>query len=478
MKSANAGKVVPLRQPPARRSREELAFLPAALEIVETPPSPTGRVTAALIAGLFCLVLLWACLARVDVIASAQGRIVPSGGSKVVQPFETGVIRAIHVHDGQRVKAGEVLIELDPTVNRAEAERQRKELIAAQLDVARLRAVLGGNSDPLADFRPPEGAANGMVAVHRRLLEEQMAEHRARLAVLDSQRAQKVAERSTIAETIEKLDAVMPMIQDRFNIRKELFEHETGTRIAYLESMQQLVDSAHERDVQQSRYRETEAAIAAAAEQRRQTETEFRRGMAADLAEAERKVAGLSEDFIKAEQRASLQSLRAPEDGMVQQLAVHTIGGVVTPAQTLMVLVPAESKLEVEAMVSNRDIGFVHEGQDVEIKVDTFTFTRYGLLHGKVLSISRDAITRGKTQDGSGEQILGSPVTSSEPDGQQLLYGARISLDRLQMQIDDNLLPLTAGMAVTAEIKSGARTVIGYLLSPVLKYGHDSLRER
>jgi hemolysin D len=162
----------------------------------------------------------------------------------------------------------------------------------------------------------------------------------------------------------------------------------------------------------------------------------------------------------------------------VQQLAVHTVGGVVTAAQALLILVPSDSHLEVEAMLSNRDIGFVHPGQDVEIKVDTFPFTRYGLIHGQVLSVSQDAITRDKPADKTGEKAPGAESTSSEPKGQELLYSARISLGRTQLQVEENLVNLAAGMAVTVEIKTGARAVITYLLSPLLRYKQESLRER
>jgi hemolysin D len=153
-------------------------------------------------------------------------------------------------------------------------------------------------------------------------------------------------------------------------------------------------------------------------------------------------------------------------------------GGVVTPAQALLVVVPAESHLEIEAMVSNRDIGFVHAGQQAEIKVDTFPFTRYGLLHGAVVSVSQDAIVHDKSQDKTGDKVQGAETSTSEPKGQELVYAARISLDRAQMQIDDNLVNLSPGMAVTVEIKTGSRAVISYLLSPLMRYKHESLRER
>jgi hemolysin D len=157
---------------------------------------------------------------------------------------------------------------------------------------------------------------------------------------------------------------------------------------------------------------------------------------------------------------------------------VHTVGGVVTPAQVLAVVVPAESHLEIEAMVSNRDIGLVHAGQEAEIKIDTFNFTRYGLLHGGALSVSQDAIVRDNPRDKATDQPPGADTTSSEPKGQELNYAARVSLDRTQMQIDDRLVKLSPGMAVTVEIKPGSRRIISYLLSPVLKYKQESLRER
>ena len=162
----------------------------------------------------------------------------------------------------------------------------------------------------------------------------------------------------------------------------------------------------------------------------------------------------------------------------MQQLAVHTVGGVVTPAQALLVIVPSDSRLEIEAMVSNRDIGFVHPGQEAEIKVDTFNFTRYGLLHGEVLSVSQDAIIRDRRSSASGERHAGTPTDSSEPKGQELNYSARISLDRTVMQIDDRIVNLSPGMAVTVEIKTGSRSILSYLLSPLLRYRQETLRER
>ena len=460
------------------RERDELAFLPAALEIVETPPSPIGRAIGTTIIALFCLALIWAAFGQVDIIASAPGKIVPSGRVKLIQPFESGVVRAIDVRDGQSVKAGDVLIELDPTMTTAEADHIRSDLIAAQLDVARLRAALSDAEDLQSAFKPPEGASADLVTMQRHFLRQQTDEYRAKVASLDRQRAQKEAERDTTVAVIDKLEADEPIISQRVDIRKTLVDRELGSRLTYLEMVQQLTENEKDTAVQKSRLEEANAAVAAVIATRAQAVAEFHRSLFGDLAEAERKVAGLARDLAKAEERTKLRALTAPVDGVVQQLAVHTIGGVVTPAQQLAVVVPSDTVLEVEASISNRDIGFVRVGQEAQIKVDTFNFTRYGLLRGKVLSVSQDAIVRDVSSEKQKNDTDSAEGSSSEPRGQELSYAARVSLDRTQIQIDGSVASLSPGMAVTVEVKTGNRAVITYLLSPLLRYTHDSMHER
>jgi len=469
-------KVLPFRAGPNARDREELEFLPAALEIVETPASPLGRAIGVSLMGLLVLGLGWASLGHVDIVATAPGKIIPTGYSKVIQPFETGVVHAILVTNGQNVNAGDVLIELDSTINAGEINHLKSDLESAQLDIARLRAALTDTDDPLGAFHPPEGANPALVAMQRQFLVAQVSEHRAKIAALDGQRAQKEAELGTISATVDKLEAVIPTIEERVNIRKALSEY--SSRLQYYEILQQLTESQQERLVQKSHLKEAKAAVAAIIETRGQTNAEYRRTLFGELTEAERKAAGLAADLSKAEQRTKLQQLTAPVSGMVQQLSVHTVGGVVTPAQSLAVIVPSDSQLEIEAMVSNRDVGFVHAGDEVEIKVDTFDFTRFGLLHGKVLSISSDAIVRDNAGDKSNDKQPGSNASTSEPKGQELTYAARISVDRTHMQVEDKKVNLSPGMAVTAEIKTGSRRIISYLLSPLIKYKQESLRER
>lgn len=460
-----------------RRRDEETAFLPAALEVLERPPSPVGRATGMTIILLFCVALVWATVSRVDVVATAPGKIVVNGRTKVIQPAETGVVRAIHVRDGAMVKAGDVLIELDPTITAAELDHVKNDLIAAQLDVARLRAALG-HGDPVVEFTPPMGANQQAIDLQRQFLASQMAEQAMKLSELDRQLAQKKAESETIAATISKLDATIPLLEERVNVRKYLYDKAIGSKITYLTEAQDLVGQQHDVLVQQSRLREAEAGTATLAQARSKAEAEFRRTLYDDLSKAEQRAAGFAQDMIKAEQKAKLQILTAPVDGVVQQLAVHTIGGVVTPAQTLAAVVSLNPDFEIEALVSNRDIGFVVPGQTVAIKIDTFNFTRYGLLNGRVLSISRDAIIRDRREDGARDQSGGAEMASSEPKGQELIYAARVSLERTSMEVEGRTVQLSPGMAVTVEIRTASRRIISYLLSPLMRYNQEILRER
>jgi hemolysin D len=471
------GRAVAQFNPETGRRSDELAFLPAALEVVETPPSPVGRAVMFSIIGTFVVALLWASIGTVDIVAVAPGKFIPSSRTKTIQPFETGVVRGIHVHDGQIVRSGDLLIELDPTMSGAELGRLKSDLVAARFDIARLKAALIARGDPLAAFKAPDETQAALIETQRRLLVSQTAEQNAKLTATDRQLKQKEAERATFKATIDKLKATLKPLQQRVEIREQLVEKQLVSKITYLTELQELVAQQQEILVQESRYNEADAAVAALIETRARTVAEYERALLEELSKAELRAAGLAQDVIKAEQRTNLQRLTAPIDGMVQQLAVHTIGGVVTPAQTLMMVVPTESRLEIEAMISNRDIGFVEVGQDVEIKIDTFSFTRYGMLQGKILSISQDAIARNKPEKAA-EARPGSEAVSSEPKGQELVYAARISVDRTHMEIENKRVNLSPGMAVTAEVKTGSRSIISYLLSPLIRYRQESLRER
>ena len=458
--------IVPLRpaiRAKAEAGRLEREFLPAALEIIETPPSPAGRRVMLTICAAFALAVAWACWGELDIIATASGRIVADGRNKTVQPFERGVVRSIHVREGQAVKAGDPLVEMDPTTSQAERERIGAALKAARLDAARLEAVL---LDDEAAFRPPDDAGPEAIALQQRLLTDTLAGYRALVARLQQQIAQKVGERATTIATCEKLEAALPLIRERVEARRYLVDREVGSRLTLLSERQELSNTERELAVQKSRKAEVEAALAIASAALRQGTADFRRNMLNDLSEARQKVATLSQELVKADQRAVLEVLTAPVDGTVQQLRIATLGGVVNPAEALMVIVPSGGQVEIEASLSNKDIGFVTPGDPVEIKVDAFPFTRYGLVHGTVTDVSGDAVPA--EQGGSG--IVAG--------GQALVFRTRIAMAATTIQVNGQAVALSPGMTVTAEIRTGSRRMIEYLLAPLLRYRQESLRER
>ena len=300
MTSANRN-VVAFPRAEVRRRENEIAFLPAALEITESPPSPIGRAIGASIIALFCVALAWASFGSVDIVATATGKIVPGGRTKLIQPFETGVVRAIQVRDGQSVKAGDVLIELDPTMTEADQERQKSDLLAAELDVARLRAALA--EDPLAVFRPPQSASAAETEMHRQFLISQRAEQNAKLAEIERQQGQKEAERATTLASVAKLQATIPVLQERVDIRKTLVDKALASKVVYLSEYQELVGLQQDLVLQKSRLHEADAATALLKETRERTAAEYRRTTYDALAKAEQKAASAAQEVVKADRR-------------------------------------------------------------------------------------------------------------------------------------------------------------------------------
>ena len=430
-----------------------MEFLPAVLEIQQIPPSPIGRALLWTILAAFTAAGLWATLGWVDIVATAQGKIIPSGYSKIIQPYETGVIASIHVQDGQTVKQGDVLIELDSTLNRADYDRAFNEYRATKVDAARLRALIKGRTT----FEPPAGADGIYLALQQQLLRDQLAEYQAKIAGAQHLVDQRQAALEQTKENILRLEATVPMEIERAEAYKKLLEHEAVTKMDFLQAEGQRIDKTQELAGQKKKLEQDRASLAEAEKHYRAMASEFQQTKQAELSALETKAASLAQEVTKAGQKAGLQRLTSPIDGVVQQLAVHTIGGVVTPAQQLLIVVPHDHPVEVEAQVENKDVGFVREGQPVEVKVETFQFTLYGTIPGHVLTVSDDA----------------APL---EKIG--LVYPTRVSMDRSTIRVDGKEVNLSPGMAVTVEIKIGQRRIIEYLLSPLLKSMKESLRER
>lgn len=457
----------------ARRplDRDGTDFLPAAIEVMERPASPVGRAMLWGICAFLALALVWAWLSPVDIVAVAQGRIIPTGKVKVVQAPELGVVRAIHVTEGQKVKAGDALVDLDPTISGADRDRLTREALAAGLDKARLEAILADPANPEPKFVPPEGTTPEMLDVQVRLMLAETAKFRAGLAALEEEERRRVAARAVSQAQIDKLNAVIPLLRDTEKAIRVLAKSGHASKLKHNEVKERLVAAEKDHATESERLREAEAGLASMQQQRQQVVQAFRTQLLKELAAAGEKQAVAEQELKKATERTRLQALRAPVDGTVQQLATTTVGGVVQPAEALLVIVPSEATLEIEAALLNKDIGFVRVGQRAAVKLEAFPYTIYGTLTGEVVDISADTVP---TPGLSGTVVRGAPSEARRASS----YLARVRLDSASVNLDGRTVPLGPGLAANVEIRTGTRTVLTFLLDPIRRYHNEALRDR
>lgn len=435
----------------------EADFLPAALEVAERPVSPTARVTAwVLLVGL-AITIVWTVFGRVDVVASAPGSLIPTGNTKLVQSPGAGVVRAIYVRNGDVVRKGQPLLDLDPTLTGADLAQAEKALAAAELDIARNQAIADALSGRGLHFTAPPSTPPEVAETQRRLIAAQLAEIEATTASLASARTSALSDAQGARAQVARLGDTVPILDkqiERMN-RLDAKGYAPGQRL--LELQRQRRQEVGDRDVALTQISRGVAEAGKLDQQIRETREQARRTALADLAKAEGDAILRREEVTKARQMSRFQRLVAPVDGTVQQLEVHTLGGVVEAAKPLMTVVPAKGGLEVEARILNRDVGFVRIGQEAAVKLEAFPFTRYGTVPGRVRSISRDAVQ---------DKDLG------------LVYVATIALDRAMIDADGRRYALTPGLAATVDVRTGTRAIISYLLSPLQTSIAQAGRER
>ena len=459
-------------------------FLPASLEILVTPPSPVARALLIAICSLFFLALAWSYFGWIDIYAVAPGKFQPIGGSKVVQPLEPGKVIAVHVENGSRVLAGDLLLELDPTETAADREAQARDLEAASAEAARRRAAVAAAQStalqpPSIGFDPGIGAS----VRHREegVLTADLAQLRSSLDGLNAQLAEKVATKERLTSTIAAREKLITLAKERVAMRQQLDAMGSGSRGQTIEALQQLETQITTDTGDRGQLIETDAAMGSLQRKLEQTTAAFIAEQSQKLAEVEAKRDHLQQDLIKAQSKANRTELRAPIAGTVQQLAVSSLGQVVTSGQSLMTIVPLGGSIEVEAMIANADIGFVEVGQPAVIKVDAFPFTRYGTIDGAVERVSRDAV------DQRAATVLSDAANAAKPQSaapntpakpQDLVFPATIKVTQRTIAVDGKDIALLPGMGVSVEIKTGRRRAIDYLLSPLREIASRAGSER
>ena len=429
-----------------KRLADERAFLPAALSLQETPVHPAPRRFAIAICALFTLALVWSIFGKIDIVAVAQGRIVVSERTKVIQPLEVSVVKAILVKDGDTVREGQVLVELDATAASADQSSIAQQLQSVSSEALRSEALLKA----LEASTAPKSTSDFQ-------LQAEWRDITAKRAKLDSELSRRQAEIETVRAGIAKLNTTLPLAKQREADFKALADQGFVAGHANQDRTRERIEQERDLVTQQARLKETEAALTESLNAKEAYLAETRRALSDRLAEARLKQAQLTQESAKAQQRTKLTQLTAPVAGTVQQVAIHTPGGVVTEAQALMVIVPHDAQVTAEVVIDNKDIGFVAAGQAAEVKLETFTFTKYGTVPAKVSWVTADAV-------------------NDEKRG--AIFPAVLSLEKGQIDVDGKWIRLSPGMNLSAEIKTGKRRVIEYLLSPIQTAMDESIGER
>jgi hemolysin D len=494
----------PFVSPVRGRDRE---FLPAALEILETPPAPLPVALMLTICAFFAAALVWSFFGRLDVHAVAPGKIETVSRAKIIQPFEGGKIAAIDVANGQHVKAGDVLLEMDPAEASADANTARDARFENLAEIARRRYAVGVAAALSAKESSPDTPrgferedidraftqAEDKIGFDPDVPEDMRLRQRAVLAAdlnqladalsaLDKQIAQKEATRQRLDMSIAFENDLMVTLGDRVKTRQDAIDLKVGTKINLYDAKEELQKSQSQLASDQGQLIETEAALNALRSEKFKTLSQFIADNENKAVDAARKAEDAKQSLVKANAKLARTKLIAPIDGVAQQLAVTTIGQVVTTGQQLLVIAPNEGPLQVEALVANLDIGFVKLGQEAVIKVDAFPFTRFGALKGKVVRIASQAVDETEAKRALANLTSSSntmpPNTSAPGQPESFVFPVTIELTQTSMKIAEVEAPLNPGMTVTAEIKTDSRRVIDYLLSPLAKVGSEAMRER
>jgi hemolysin D len=451
-----------------RAKKLEYEFLPAALEIIETPPVPLGRLVIWIISTLIITFLLWSYFGRIDEVASSRGKVIPDGRLKEIQSFEEAKITAIHVKEGQKVKAGELLLELDLGLKQTELNSLEDQLETALYEREVLLSDLGlgksiGQKDA-TNSRVGELTVSDLIVLQNQVKQARSADFEAKKEELIASISQKNTDIEIAKKNVNTLKEKKKFLEKEIETLDRLVREDSVPRYELQKKQQEILQVNKEIEAQELLIVRAENAKSEAEKHLKSLETEWihntmeeKKQIANSLLEKEKQIQLLRDQIEKVKKSIELQKLTSPVSGTVHGLSSYTIGGVVKPAQPVVTIVPDGTPLIVESTVLNKDIGFIKLGQKVEVKFDTFPFQKYGTIEGEVTYISPDAV---------------------EHDELGPVYKIKVNLSRDYFEIENRKVTITPGMAVTAEVKTGQRRIIEFFLSPIVKYAKESLTLR
>ncbi|MDO4177808.1 MAG: HlyD family type I secretion periplasmic adaptor subunit [Phascolarctobacterium sp.] len=433
---------------------DEQEFLPPALEILEKPPSPMGRVLVWTIIGIFFVSLVWACIGEIDEVVVARGKIIPKGYTKTLQAEDKGIVRNILVKNGDRVTEGQILMELDRTMSESDLNAVKKNIAYYELNIDRITSELEGK--PLvipADKNYDEKDRIQQMSLYN----SQMTEKNAKMDYFESQVRQKQDAVTIASAALEKNRQLLTIATDRAESSEKLYKENAVGRFQMLEYRAARIELEQNVSMGQAQLSAAQSDVLSAEGAKAQFLAEWNKNLQQEMLGYYKELTMLKEQERKAELKNTLIEIKAPVAGTVHQMDIHTVGAVVREAQGLLSIVPEGTQMEVEAWMENKDVGFVYEGQKVEVKVDAFNFQKFGVLQGEVHSISADAI-----EDQRGEQR----------------YRVMVQLDAQNLSMDNKKLNVYPGMNVSAEIKTRKKKIIDFFLEPFQTYKSEALRER
>ena len=449
-------------------SPEALDFAPGLLAIQESPPSRMPRAVLYAVTSLLALLLIWAAIGHLDIVASAEGKLVPQTYLKLVQPADAGIVKEILVREGERVSAGQVLLRLDAQDAQADAARLGTDLALRSLQLRRVDAELTGDRLRRLPNDPPD--------LYRQVEAQYQERHQTYLDSLGQaedqlRKAQRDYE-SGVA-VLNKLQQTNPILKSQSDAYSGLGGEGYVPKVTVSDKQRAYIENQQDLLAQQSTVEGQSAAVSGAEQQVRQARSKYRSDLENERVDANGEYQKLQQDWAKQTHRSNLLELKAPQAGIVKDLATHTVGTVVSTGTVLLSIVPEHEPLVAEILIRNDDVGFVRTHQQVKIKLAAFPFQKYGLLDGQILQVWPDANEASSSNNQSNHSSeAGAPSETTTG------YKALVSLDHQSLSIAGESRTLVAGMQVIAEIREGRRTVLQYLLSPIQGALHDGGRER